>query len=143
MAGITVTVDDHEIRKALKRLAAVTGDLKPVFRDIGEALLLSTRERFEQEKDPDGKAWHELSPAYLAEKPYNQDKILVLDGHLMDSIHCAAYEKLLTLGTNDIKAATHQLGRGNIPARPFMGLSADDEQASLNEIEKHIRLALQ
>ena len=60
----------------------------------------------------------------------------------MDSIHYAAYEKLLTIGTNDIKAATHQFGRGNIPARPFLGLSTDDEQTALHIIEQHIRAAL-
>ena len=60
-AAITVTFDDAEVRRALRRLIAAGRDMTPAMRDIGEHLLNTTRERFVDQKAPDGKPWAPLS----------------------------------------------------------------------------------
>lgn len=145
MAGASITINSAEMVAGLRQLQTALGDLRPVFRDIGEYLIISHRERFERQVSPDGQPWADLSPGYLAEKPYNQDKKLVLDGHLMNELHYNdPTETQLEFGANQVYAATHQFGReeANIPARPFLGLSGDDEQEVLGIIAEHLREAL-
>ena len=131
MAGsfVEITVADAEIRKALEQLQAKLGDLTPVFRDLGEALKISHRERFSRGVGPDGQPWPELSPGYRATKKKNKDKKLVLDGWLRE-LHYQAGGTELRLGTDRLYGATHQFGdpARNIPARPFLGLD-DAERA--------------
>ena len=86
MAGaqtvIDIDINDAEIQAELKKLAAKLGDLTPFFKDVGETLLNSTRERFRTQTAPDGTAWAALSPAYRARKPSHKDKPLTLSGVL-------------------------------------------------------------
>lgn len=110
MAGAYVTIDDRQINAALQRLLQLSGNLVPVFRDIGEYLLISTRARFEAQVDPEGHPWKRLSPKYLGEKPYNQDKILVLDGKLMGNLHYQVSPGELDFGSSETYAAIHQFG---------------------------------
>jgi phage virion morphogenesis protein len=143
MAGAAVEIDDREILDRLRHLQQRVGNLEPVFIDIGEVLLRSHRERFERQIAPDGERWAELSRGYLAEKPYNQDKILVLDGYLEGGLRYQTAPNQLQFGTNSIYGATHQFGRedANIPERPFLGLSADDEAEILARIQEHLEEA--
>lgn len=145
MAGASITIDSAEMVAGLRQLQTALGDLRPVFRDIGEYLIISHHERFERQVSPDGQPWADLSAGYWAEKPYNQDKKLVLDGHLMDELHYNnPTETQLEFGANQVYAATHQFGREdvNIPARPFLGLSRDDEGDVLAIIYRHLQDAL-
>lgn len=137
MAGAFIELDDAEVHAALEKLLAKLGDLEPVFRDLGESLLISHRARFERGVSPDGVPWPDLSPATLARKPKNRDKILVLDGWLRQ-LNYAAGKTELRLGTDRVYGATHQFGArkgafgktrrgapipwGDIPPRPFLGL---------------------
>ena len=59
MAGafIEIKVDDRLVLDALGRVLARTGNLKPAFEDIGEALLLSHHERWRRQVAPDGTPW--------------------------------------------------------------------------------------
>jgi phage virion morphogenesis protein len=139
MLPITVQIDDSAIQATLKRLQDRGQHLQPVFRDIGEYLIRSHRERFERQVDPGGHAWKKLSDRYLGEKPYNQDKILVLDGKLMGELHYAPpSETQLDFGTNAIYGATHQFGRGNIPERKFLGLSTQDKAEIMQTIQDYL-----
>lgn len=136
MAGslIEIRADDAELRRGLQRLEAKLGDLTPFFRDIGEALLNSTRERFRSQSAPDGTPWAALSPDYRAHKKKNAALILTLNGYLRGTLNYKAEKDRLRLGTPLIYGATHQFGRPeqNIPARPFLGLS-DADLAMLHE----------
>ncbi|MFO1421184.1 MAG: phage virion morphogenesis protein [Candidatus Competibacteraceae bacterium] len=129
--GISIEFDDAELQAALKKLAAKIGDLTPFFRDIGEELLNSTRERFRAQRSPAGVPWEALSPAYAQRKRKNRDKILTLDGRLRGTLNYRAGPDELRIGTPLIYGATHQFGRPekNIPARPFLGLSDADRAA--------------
>ena len=180
MAGaqnvIDVEINDAELKAALKELAAKLNDLTPFFKDVGETLLNSTRERFRSQTDPDGNAWKPLSPAYAARKPRNKDKILTLWGHLRGTLVKQVDKDSLRIGTNLIYGATHQFGAakgsfgtviarvneytrrsrkgatftvrahtrrmvvpwGDIPARPFLGLSTDDRSDLLDALHDYL-----
>lgn len=75
---------------------------------------------------------------------------LVESGILQDTIAYQVEGDSLFVGTNrfagewDGGAAVHQFGsrNGKIPARPFLGLSPDDEAGVLDVIDRHLRAAL-
>lgn len=142
MAGATIDIDDLAVKTKLQQLQDKVGNLEPVFADIGEYLLLSTDNRFNAQTDPDGHEWAKLSDAYLAEKPYNQDKILTLDGGLQEELQSQITGQELFFGTNKIYGATHQFGRDGIRARPFLGVSGDDKKEILARIARHINDAV-
>lgn len=149
MAGafIEVTADTREIEKALRDLQNVVDDLQPAFRDIGEYLLRSHDERFRRGVDPDDNPWAELKQKTKKYKPKNKDKILVLSGDLMDDMVYQVSPTELRFGTGQETskyAATHQFGRpeDGIPARPFIGLSGDDEDEIANIIRRHLLNAI-
>ena len=148
MAGarlpIDIQINDTALRAALAQLRATTGDLRPVYRDLGEALLNSTRDRFSTFKSPSGAGWASLSEDYQKRKKQNKDKILTLRGHLRGSLDYQVTAQALLVGT-PIRAygATHQFGdpRRNIPARPFLGISAHDRTIIEDTLREHLRRA--
>ena len=128
MAGafLEIHINDRQLQGGLRALQARLSDLRPVFQDLGEALLNSTRERFTTQRAPDGSPWAALSPTYQARKSPNAHLILTLNGYLRGTLNVQASKDTLRIGTPLIYGATHQFGRGPIPARPFLGLSDDD-----------------
>jgi len=52
---------DNEIQDALQSLVDAGGNLGPVFKQIGEFLTFSTKQRFKTSTAPDGSAWAENS----------------------------------------------------------------------------------
>jgi phage virion morphogenesis protein len=135
----------EEVKAALERLGQKAGNLAPVFRDIGEYLLLAHDERFREQQSPQGDPWEPLSDKYKARKKRNKNKILVLDDLLAGTLRYQASASSLVFGTDRIYGATHQFGRdeANIPARPFLGLSRDDEIEVLRLVEEHMAQALE
>lgn len=147
MAGAYVTIDDRALVAALQRLQQHVSDLTPVYRDIGEQIQNQTKQRFRDQVDPDGIPWRDYAPLddeYRAHKKKNADKILIYDGYLSRGIHYQPTEQDVEIGTNEKYGATHQFGReeDGIPARPFLGLSDEDEAEVLEIIEQHIRDAI-
>lgn len=147
MAGahISISVDVEPLAEALQRLLAAAGDLRPVFLDAGEALLTSHRRRFVDQVAPDGTPWAPLSERYRQRKRRLRDRILVLDGHLKDTLRYQASPHELLVGTDRIYGATHQFGRpeARIPARPFLGLSAADVSELEQLIADHLAEAVE
>lgn len=186
---IKVEINDKEVRQALNRLIAAGGNLKPALAEIGEQLVVSTKRRFEDQKDPDGNPWAPNKESTLLEflankvgrsvtkpgekfvnKYYNQKrnkgklntagaraliakKILTGESKtLATTINYRVTGGAVEIGSDREYAATQQFGAkkgsfgktkkgrdipwGDIPARPFLGLSAKDKQdvlAILNE----------
>ncbi len=147
MAGasqpIDINVDDQDVKAALNALLARIGDLQPAFRDLGEALLNSTRARFSSQTAPDGSPWKALSPAYQKRKKQNKDKILTLYGILSGTLDYQVSPAELLVGTPLLYGATHQFGRGAIPARPFLGISSGDKDEILDILREHLIRAAQ
>ena len=137
MARITTRLEGtEEVHRLLRDLKAVVGDLTPAFRSIGETLLNSTRARFTSERAPDGAPWAPLDPRTIRRKK-NADKILTEHGELRGTLTYDAGPHELVVGSPEKYAATHQFGdeSRNIPARPFLGLSAADR----DKIERIVR----
>ena len=137
MTGVSFTVDldDAAARRALTRLAGRAIDLEPAMDEIGAMLVASTLERFERGEDPDGNAW---APSIRALEQGGQT--LVDTSQLRGSITHEAARDSVTVGTNVIYAAIHQLGgkagRGKkvtIPERAFLGIN-DDDAAEIGDI---------
>lgn len=145
-AGVSINlkVEDGGFGGALERMLRATSSLRPVMDEIGGALEASAIERFEDEEDPEGNAWPDLSDVTKARRGDDARKLRDR-GHLVQSITHTASRLQTAVGSNKVQARIHQLGgeagRGGkvkIPARPYLGVSADD-RASLGEIlERHL-----
>lgn len=142
---ISVEFDDRKITKALQNLKAAVGDLSPAFKVIGDELVESTKQRFVSGKGPDGELWAENSPVTIDRKGRN--KPLVDEGSLAEQISYAISGDILEIGSSMEYAAMQQFGGtkaefpflwGDIPARPFLGILAEDEAKILSTIEDYL-----
>jgi len=133
-----------EVSAAFQSLQNRLADLTPVFRDIGEAMLNSTRERFNTQTAPDGTPWAALSKKYKASKPVNKDKILTLYGRLRGTLTYRAGPKEVRIGSPLDYAGKHQFGDPQIHLRkrPFLGLSVSDETELLDILNDHLSRAM-
>lgn len=150
MAGATLTVDieDRAVSRAFDQLSRIMRNTTPVMSAIGTGLVASTHRRFVSQTDPDGNPWAALNPEYAEGK--RNSRILTESGGLRDSITAAPSRTSVQVGTNKIYAAIHQMGgvikpKGDgrlafrigdrlvrptsvtIPARPYLGISTEDE----------------
>lgn len=160
MAGarITVEFDDAEVRAALDRLLKAGTDFTPAMQDIGEHLVNTTKQRFFDEEGPDGTPWAPLSPVTRQRKRKNAGKILTEEGTLRGGITYQAGPDHVLVGSPLVYAGTHQFGAGkgafgatskgapipwgDIPARPFLGLSDEDEDEVAALIADYLRAAI-
>ncbi|HLD66044.1 MAG TPA: phage virion morphogenesis protein [Pseudomonas sp.] len=160
MAGARVELefDSSKALAAIRQAVSQLADPKPLLLDIGEMLVNSTRDRFSSEQGPDGQAWAALSPRYLATKSPNPGKVLQRRGDLVRQIFPQVEGATLLVGTDRVYGAVHQFGAlqgkfgktkrgapipwGNIPARPFLGLSdADENELTLIALD-HLKRTL-
>lgn len=149
MSSVTVRVEG-DLSSLLARLKNLS-DVKKrsALSAAAEGIRTSTVERFQSQRDPDNRPWE---PSIRAVG--TGGKTLIETASLMTSIRAESDSSGATVGTNDIRAATHQFGaertirakrgkyltfkvggkwrrvesvRINIPARPFLGISEEDE----------------
>ena len=154
-ARIDIEVGLGEAQAAFSRLAALGGQMRPVMTSIGTAVRDSTKHRFETGIGSLGLPW---------KKSAGPGKTLVDTGRLRNSITFAATDTAATIGTNVRYAAIHQFGgtitaktskglrfKGSngwanvqsvvIPARPYLGLEAEDRAGILGIVTDHLRRA--
>ena len=113
MAGafVTVTPSGQEtVLEHLKALYEKTGDLQPVFRDMGDELLESHRARWQAEESPDGEKWQTLSDETIQRKGF--DLILREHDYLRDLLNYDANPLALYFGTPMEYGQFHQFGGG-------------------------------
>lgn len=164
MAGaqINIEVRDAPLRAAFARLAKQGELMQAALKNIGEALVRSTRERFSREQSPAGVPWAALRPDYAAAK--KGAKILSESGQLSRSVVYQVEPGRLRIGTNKVQAAIHQFGgtivprtadalafriggrlviarKVTIPARPFLGISDSDRGTMVEIAEDHVQEA--
>ncbi|MBV6650721.1 MAG: phage virion morphogenesis protein [Hoeflea sp.] len=150
MSGVSITMQirDAEVRRGFRKLERLMIDTTPVMAAIGTGLVGSTHMRFVTQTDPEGQAWAALNTGYTAGK--RNSRILTESGRLRDSINSRPGNDEVLVGTNVIYAAIHQFGgtilpkaathlwfriggalikasKVTLPARPFLGISSDDE----------------
>jgi phage gpG-like protein len=146
---ITLEINSDQITPALARVVGALGAPLPLFQDLGEYLVKSTTDRFPTGRAPDGSVWAPKSPvtmaAYGARKSNRVDArpLFGPSGLLSSTIGYEPFSDRVEWGSPMIYAAVQQFGAGkgafgrtsrngpipwgNIPARPFLGISAEDE----------------
>lgn len=129
MSGIRVDLDIQEVVNAASQLERIGDHAYDFFDEIGAQLVDSTQQRFDAGAGPDGTAWR---PSQRAVK--RGTKTLVDRGELQGELSHNATNNELEWGSDKVYAAIHHFGgkagrglRANIPARPFIGISAQDE----------------
>lgn len=155
MAGIKLEGDWLKLERNLQRMARI--DFTALHKEIGEEIVSSTQERFKTQKGPDGKAWKK---SYRVE---DKGGVTLRDtGRLRNSITCRARPDRVEVGTNDKRARIHQKGgiikakrakalyfpvggkwavkqQVKMPARPYLGINDDDEEAIQEIIAERLR----
>ena len=145
MAGSFVSIDllgDEAITNALNTMLARGLDLAPAFYEMGEHILESTQDRMSHELSPDGTPWEPLSVNTIEQKDLTNQSEKILRGYgiLADTLSYQVNSNQLMFGSNVEYAATHQFGRdnANIPARPLLGVSGEDEIEILDILRWHL-----
>lgn len=147
----------RKVERSLLGLQHGFGDLTPLMDSIGLTLEGSAIDRFEKEQAPDGTPW---APSIRAKE--EGGKTLTDSSRLRSSITSNPSASSVEVGTNVIYGGAHQDGititakteRGlafslpgdlgfrrvmqvELPARPFLGLSSDDEAELLAQTEDY------
>lgn len=161
---IRYTVSDS-LTPAINRALAAAVDFTPAMREIASLMETETANRFELGTAPSGVPWlpsqrviEEASQRVIEEGP----KTLVDSRALLTSIASAVTATSAAVGTNIRYAAIHQFGgtirprnaralrtpfgpRGAVrmPARPFLGFGAAEEQEIPRILSDHIASAFE
>lgn len=153
MTSIRVRTEGQldEIYQKLKQLSEI--DPNDISQTMGEILRTGTLDRFDSGKSPDGNAWPKSIRAS------GGGKTLVDSGRLRNSINVRSSASGVEVGTNTVYAAIHQFGGPisaksaswlvfnvggqtvrkksvNIPARPYLGVSDEDEKEIKSMIDE-------
>lgn len=142
---IKVEFDDTAIKKALSNLQQAVGNLSPALKAIGDDLKESTQQRFVSKTGPDGQQWEANSDVTIDRKGRNDP--LVGEGTLAEQISADLIGyNILEISSSMQYAAMQQFGGdksefphlwGDIPARPFLGISDQDENEILTTVEEY------
>ncbi|AZV77941.1 phage virion morphogenesis protein [Parasedimentitalea marina] len=152
MASIEYNTDTLD--PALAAVAAAVEDMSLVMADIGELLVASAQDRMRDGEQPDGSPFAPRSQTTLdryAKLSLSFGAPLNQSGDMRNTLFYDADKDGVEYGSNAIQAAVMQFGAakgafgkeangaslpwGTIPARPFIGLSDDDEAGILAELE--------
>jgi phage virion morphogenesis protein len=145
MAGTGFKMDLSQLHKMVGGGSPVQQN-QALCEELGEMLANSSRQRFKDEQGPGGEDWKKSRRAQAQGGQTLSDK-----GLLKNSIGYEASESTVAVGTNDVRAAVHNFGgktgRGlkvKMPARPFIGISAEDqaEAKGIIQDDMHRRLRL-
>jgi phage virion morphogenesis protein len=127
---INVSVSDN-VTGGLRALSEKLNNMQIVYEDIGTHLLTSHKDRWEAQESPEGQGWQPLSDKYLQSPKKRQSRgrnqILVLNEYLREGLRYQASDTTLEFGTDSEYGARQHFGGGGIPARPWLGISAEDE----------------
>ncbi|MEM9968483.1 MAG: phage virion morphogenesis protein [Pseudomonadota bacterium] len=148
-----------EMDAAFALLRKRLSDLAPVMEDVGEYMVESTKQNFRDGSSPIGSKWLPKSQAtldaYAARKETVSTSPLIGPSKALSTTIFAQHDsRSVVWGSALIYAAVQQYGAekgefgtdprgvsipwGDIPARPFIGMSSDDESAILDVIEEYL-----
>ena len=132
---LKMEVHDAQAKQALQNLIAAGRDLTPAMLSIGELLLRSTRERFEDQAEPDGTPWAPLSEVTKARKARFPDKILTEYGHLRGQLNFNA-------GATFVEIGSSQNLREHPPIRRRQGRVRHHQARCADPLGRHSRPAV-
>ena len=156
---IAIQFDAAAVFTALDHARAALDDMTPVYQDIAEYMLEATKDRFRTGTAPDGTRWRDRSPttlaAYLRRGDGDRPRPLIgPSGRLSNEIATIATADSAEVGSSLIYSGVMQdgvtkgaFGRssrggplpwGDIPARPFLGISLADETAIIDIVDEHL-----
>lgn len=147
-----VDLNDDAFLRTLDQITRHLTDMTDLMQDLGELLVDSTKQRFAEGTAPDGTVWAPKSDATIdayrrreKKKPNTRVDFRPLfgpSGRLSSEIFAQASSASVEIGSSLIYSAVQQFGAakgefgtaangssipwGNIPARPFIGLSEED-----------------
>ena len=134
----------------MDRIAAGAHDLKPLMKKLAFVGENQTRRRIEEDrKSPDGTPWASWSDAYAATRHSGQ-RLLQSTGALLDSLTAFADSQTAGWGSNLKYAALQNFGGepgmapgpAAVPAREYLGLSADDIEELLGIADAYLERLL-
>ncbi len=154
MAGVQVTFGELTLGELRARLNSVDADLSSAMIEISEALLQSSQERAAKEVAPDGTPWAPLAESTKRQKTRQSlsiNKILHGEsGNLFGTLFpfASALEAGVSTGPGTSQyAAVHQFGHRfsstgslprQVPARPYLGISRDDEAEVVDILRQYL-----
>lgn len=165
MNGFTfrIEIEDLGAGQSARALVDLVDDPQAqIYAPVAMALESSAKSRFDTGVGPDGETWKPSLRALT-----EGGKTLLDRGFLRDSIHSTTDPAGLEVGTAHVSARIHQFGgeivakgggrlaftlsdgsfrtpqKVTMPARPFIGLSADDEGMVLRIVDRAIAGVLQ
>lgn len=165
MAGTALQWDVSQLAPLARRIHQLGQmDRHALLEGIGAEIESQTRKRFETETDPTGKRWQADTAATILRKlggsrrvykkrggvrkgvaeSMHRLRILQDQGYLVDSIQFIVHGgRDVEIGSNLVYAAIHQFGGADagmpqIPARPYLGLSAGDQADLLRIINGYL-----
>lgn len=158
--SIGIEIDDQGIQNMLSLLQDRMKGMTPAFKNIGEYMVRERETLFKEERSPDGTPWAPLAEstkysifrkkkrskkAFL--RAITNKKILTQDHHLRRTVYAAGADQVV-IGPDKISkayAAIHQFGgkagRGKkvtIPARPHLGVNAENKKEFIEIIRDHL-----
>ena len=149
MNKVEIVLSDSPVLQVLGSLLDKLDDLSEPMNDIAAVLESATEGAFDAEADPvTGQAWASLSDSYLKANPKRQGgkKLQGSAGGLAASVTADSGDFWAAIGSNKIYAAIHQFGGtddmpagpAGIPARPYLGVSREDEQSMLGSLGEYL-----
>jgi phage virion morphogenesis protein len=155
---LTIDFNDREIQTYLGRVAGRLENPRELLAEIGDELTDSTMRRFGTSTGPDGERWAPNTETTLAlyldgrgkSASASTKKPLVADGNLASTI---AWQldgaDAVLIGSPQKYAGVQQEGAtkgslgggapwGDIPARPFLGVSDDDARTILDLVDDYL-----
>ena len=157
---ITIEINDALISAALASAISQLGDMTNVMEQVALTMRDQTKDRFGEHQAPDGTPWAARSAATLAAYDRRAKKvgglgawggILRYGGQLSGNIASASGPDFAEVTSPEPYAAMMQFGGtkaafphlwGDIPARPFFGLSDENETDILDTISEALAAAL-
>lgn len=151
-----IAINNSAVTAMLEALQERVGNMSPVLRAIGEDVMERSKQRFSTSTAPDGTPWAENTQAtliaYLNKRRGFSDKTgkvnakgqklaiskkpLIAHGTLANQLKTEPTDTSVIIGSTMEYAAMQQFGGqksqypnlwGDIPARPFLPISADGE----------------
>lgn len=156
MTTPTIIIENDEITAGLQRLSGALENMLPVMQELGEYFVDSTTQRFPTGRAPDGSIWAAKSPVTIAAQGGRRTNRLDTrplfgpSGSLSSTINYEAFPDRIEWGSPMVYAAMQQFGGaksafphlwGDIPARPFLGVSAEDEVNVLDIVADYLSQA--
>lgn len=158
MSAVKIDFQSAVLTNYLSQVLRKVSDTRPILADIGELLMETTKRRFSLSTAPDASKWARNSKVtidrYLglfktkkASRSASKKPLIGETKSLMTTIYYQVGPGAVRIGSPMIYSAMQQFGGtrakypnlwGDIPARPFLGLSADDRASIVDIVQGYL-----